>query len=216
MYPTSGASKLGGFTLVELAIALVVIALLIGGITVGGGALIKQSRTSALLVIIKDLATASREFKVRYGYFPGDLPNASTQITAVPAISAACDKTPGGTLGDGLVDGADDTEAKCALEHLFKAGMVTKLEFDTSAGSYTLSSAFGGQVSLWYDPTTNTNAVRITTLPCETAMAIDSKFDSGTADSKPFKAGAGSVIALDPSIESCVPGGTVPDLLIRY
>jgi prepilin-type N-terminal cleavage/methylation domain-containing protein len=67
-----------GFTLVELAIALTVIALLMAGVLMGSNVLIERSRTASLLSKIKDLAASSRNFKSRYGYFPGDMPNAGT------------------------------------------------------------------------------------------------------------------------------------------
>lgn len=208
-----------GFTLVEIAIVLVVIALILGGMIVGGSAISNQGKTTALIATIKDLATASREFKTRYGYFPGDLPNASGQISAI-ASGSTCDYAPSASAGNGLVDSA--TESTCALEHLVRAALISKADFDSSTSAYSISSGYGGTVSLWFDSNTLTNAVRVSRLPCAVGLEIDRKLDNATTDNKPFTVGAGSVLALDSSnaaIDSCASGGAndpIPTLLIRY
>jgi len=204
-----------GFTLVELAIALTVIALLLGGVVVGGGALLESARTSALIGQIKDLSAAAREFKGRYGYFPGDLPNAATFITMDGGVSAGCSYPISATVGNGIVDTA--TETSCALEHLAKARMLSKVEL--AGGIYSISHPFGGgQVALSVIAATNENAVRVTNLPCNIALQIDGKLDNASATplSIGFVTGWDSSNA---SIATCAPGGAndpVPALLIRY
>lgn len=163
-----------GFTLIEIAIVLTVISLVLGGVLIGGNIVIERSRVASLLSKIKDLGVAARDFKTRYGYFPGDLPNAGTYITT---ISPGCRPATGTGLGNGLVD--DDTvESPCAIEHLVQAGLLSKVERDT-AGNYVLSSGFGtGQISLWFDTTTNENMIRIRYLPCSIALELDRKLDN--------------------------------------
>jgi hypothetical protein len=65
------------FTLVEMAISLSIIALLVGGITVGDY-LINQSRLRSVIKEIDLITTSIRAFKMQYGYLPGDFPNATT------------------------------------------------------------------------------------------------------------------------------------------
>ena len=195
-----------GFTLIEIAIALTVISLVLGGILIAGNVLIERSRVASLLSKMKDLGAASRDFKSRYGYFPGDLPNAGTYITGVSGCSYAVTIV---GVGNGLVD--TTTESTCALDHLVHAGMLSKIEQD-KAGNYIISSGFVssvgmGLVSLWFDKTTNQNVIRVTALPCNIALEIDRKLDN---DSKtPFS--QGSVLGIDAQgnlIPTCTVGGT--------
>ena len=203
-----------GFTLVEISIVLVVIALLLGGMIVGGNAIIERGRVTSLLSKIKDLGGASRTFKSRYGYFPGDLPNAATSIGGV---SAGCSYAAGGTTGDGLVNTA--TESACALEHLVRADLLAAAELDAGTGQFFIGSGFGsGRVSLWFNSATNENMVRVTGFPCSIALEIDSKMDNQEAN----PLGGGLVVGQDATpavINTCVVGGAndpVAALLVRY
>jgi len=204
-----------GFTLVEIAIVLIVVTLLLGGVMVGGSAVMENARTASLLGQIKDLAAASRDFKSRYGYYPGDLPNAATLITGDGGVSTSCSYVVSGKAGNGIVD--TERESGCALVHLVKSRMLSKMEWDGSF--YVIPHPFGGgNVSLWYIETTNENAVRVTNLPCKIALRIDDKLDN--ASDTPLITGA--VISTNPSGSAtgeCVAGGangTVSVLLVRY
>jgi prepilin-type N-terminal cleavage/methylation domain-containing protein len=204
-----------GFTLVELSIALVIIALLLGGMIVGGSSVMESAKISSLIGQIKDLSAASREFKTRYGYYPGDLPNAAIFITADGGISAGCSYPASSNVGNGIVDTA--TESACALEHLVKARLLNKAAL--IGGSYVIQHPFGGgNVSLSVVTASNENAIRVTGLPCSIALQIDSKMDNAAAT----PLGLGFVTGWDSSIASiatCAPGGAndpVPSLLIRY
>ncbi len=206
-----------GFTLFELAIVLVVIGLILGSMYVGGSALIERGRAVSLLAKIKDLGGAARVFKAQYGYFPGDLPNAGNMITANGGISAGCSYAAGGGVGDGLVN--SETESTCALEHLVRAGLLSKADFDTATGNFTINSEFsGGRVSLWFNSMTNENTIRITVLPCTTALELDLKLDN----QNPNPLAGGFVVGLDSTpavINNCTSGGAndpVATLLVRY
>lgn len=208
------ASKKNGYTLIEVAIVLVVVALILGGVFVGGSAVLENARTATLLGQIKDLAAASRDFKSRYGYFPGDLPNAASLITTGGGISAGCSYAVSATVGNGLVDTV--TESRCALEHLVKAQLLSKVEID--GAGYRIPHPFGGgEASLWFTAT-NENAVRVTNVPCTIALRIDDKFDNASATPlllgfvTGFNAGGGA-------LRTCAAGGSsdpVPTLLVRY
>ena len=200
-----------GFTLIEIAIVLIIVTLILGGIMVGGSAVLENARTASLLGQIKDLAAASRDFKSRYGYYPGDLPNAATLITTDGGVSTGCSYAVSATVGNGIVNST--TESSCAFEHLVKARMLTKVEL--SGSNYRIPHPFGGgEVSLWYTAT-NENAVRVTNLPCKIALRIDEKLDN--ASNTPLA--LGFVTSGSGFITGCVPGGLndpVATLLIRY
>lgn len=211
----------GGFTLIEIAIVLVVMALILSGVLLASNAVIERSRMASLIAKINDIAGASRTFKSKYGYFPGDLPNAGTYITENGGVTAGCSYPPAVTPGpgDGLVNTA--TESDCALEHMVKAGLLSKIDLD-GFGKYFVSSNFDvGRVSLWFIPATNENAVRVTSVPCDIALEIDRKKDS--AATTPMN--SGTVRGLDadnaPIATTCIPGDPaqydpVPTLLIKY
>ncbi len=66
-----------GFTLVELAVVLVVIALIAGGILVGKD-LLAAAKIRAWASEIQQLETAIRTFRLKYNALPGDMKNAAT------------------------------------------------------------------------------------------------------------------------------------------
>jgi prepilin-type N-terminal cleavage/methylation domain-containing protein len=60
-----------GFTLVELAIVLVVIGLLIGGVLVAQS-MIQSAKINQLVSALGQYETATRNFKTTYNQIPGD------------------------------------------------------------------------------------------------------------------------------------------------
>jgi hypothetical protein len=208
--------RAAGFTLVELGIVLAVIALLSASLLVAGRAMIERGEMADLIAKTRDLAAASRSFKSRFSFFPGDLPNAASQLTADGGVSAGCSYAPGGHVGNGLVD--TDAEGRCALEHLLRAGLLAKLSFD--GGGYRIPGPGGASLSLGYDPASQVNAVRIVNLACDLALELDAKLDTASAGGTPLsegqvqgRDGGGAVVA------NCIPGQSndpVAELLIRY
>ena len=199
-----------GFTLVELGLVIVVIALLLVAV-LQGQSLIGTAGSQAALAAVKDLATAMAEFKSRYGYLPGDMPNATTQIAGVLANS--CSVTANGN-GDGTIDAA---EAPCVPEHLFRAnlikgGYVTTTVFRagvqttytnaivlTIAGGTVvmraLATASSGVITF---PTSTRNVIELINLPCQQAIDLDNKSDDGNFATGNTRA----------NVASCVPTGT--------
>jgi prepilin-type N-terminal cleavage/methylation domain-containing protein len=110
-----------GFTLVELAIVLVIIGLLVGGV-LQGQELIKQANIRKDIIQIQDLLLSAETFRAKYGSYPGDLRNALTFfpdcMNDLPSFS--CN-------GDGN-DIIDNSENFYFLHHLSKASL-TKYEY---------------------------------------------------------------------------------------
>jgi prepilin-type N-terminal cleavage/methylation domain-containing protein len=66
-----------GYTLIELSIVLVIIAMIVSAIS-AGISLTKQSTIRAVINEIQTFQTALNNFKQQYGYWPGDFPKATT------------------------------------------------------------------------------------------------------------------------------------------
>lgn len=75
------------FTLVEMAVVLVIIALLVGAITAGSH-MVRQAEMQSVITDYAKYAAATAEFRQQYGGLPGDMidattywPNATTGVT---------------------------------------------------------------------------------------------------------------------------------------
>lgn len=73
-----------GFTLVELAIVLTIVALLIGGV-LKGQELVKNGNMTATLAQVKAIAAAQKMFYDAYMYYPGDMKDARTRLNKCDA-----------------------------------------------------------------------------------------------------------------------------------
>ena len=70
-------NKKSGFTLVELAIVIVVIGLLVGGV-LQGQELIKQANIRSQIAQFEDINRATFTFRAKYNALPGDMNNATS------------------------------------------------------------------------------------------------------------------------------------------
>lgn len=86
--------KQTAFTLIELAIVMVIIGLIIGGVLVGRD-LISAAATRAQIGQIEKYKAAVNTFRVKYGYLPGDIPNSEASTFGFVARST------GRGMGDG-------------------------------------------------------------------------------------------------------------------
>ncbi len=147
-----------GFTLFELAIVLVVIGLIIGGV-MGGQELYRSSRLQSLVTDIDRFKRAGVEFKLKYNGLPGDLIDATNYWPEAPDCAAptrcnSLETCPSGTCngnGDNQLAGSPGFEQLRAWQHLSLAGMIP--------GMYT---GYSGTVSGggWGDHILGVNAPR--------------------------------------------------------
>jgi prepilin-type N-terminal cleavage/methylation domain-containing protein len=93
-----------GFTLVEIAIVLVIIGLLLGGV-LKGQELINSAKAKAVITDFRNTATMIAAYQDRFRALPGDDPSAGQHVKgATPAT------TPKDKQGDGLVGGSWNSE----------------------------------------------------------------------------------------------------------
>src|SRR4249920_300286 len=101
-------SAQAGFTLVEIAIVLVIIGLLLGGI-LKGQEMITQARIKNVVNDFNGITVAVTSYQDRYRFLPGDDPNADTRwTTQAPAkgdgsgvIAGTYNATPAGATPTG-------------------------------------------------------------------------------------------------------------------
>ncbi len=75
-----------GFTLVELAIVMIIIGLLLGGV-LKGQELIENAKVTATISQVKGFQAALYTFRDSYGALPGDMRNATTRVQGCTAAN---------------------------------------------------------------------------------------------------------------------------------
>lgn len=164
-----------GFTLVEIAIVLVIIGFLLAGI-LNAQSVMRNARTKDTIKAMTDMANASQQFRDRYGAWPGTLQT----VNVIPNLSPAC-------VGNvtGLI--ASAAESACASESLIRSGMLrgsATLPITTSGtnGVSTLSltgaalSGVGGLPASWR------NVIRIQNTDCDVILQMERLLDDGNAN----------------------------------
>ncbi len=166
-----------GFSLVEMAVVLVIIGLLIGGV-MQGQSLIRAAKVRDIITTAADLTTAAAAFKGRYGVLPGDAPTATTEIQGAT----------GNGNGDGLISTAESANVP---NHLFAAGFIKGgaiAPIRTTYGSVWLvqrsvaiaaGSPCGVAVNNTAPAAPVNNLVVFSNLPGDAAAEIDGKLDDG-------------------------------------
>ena len=188
--------KCRGWTLVELAIVLAVIGIILGVVAATTGRnLIGASHSQAVQAAVKDLSEAIARFRERYGYLPGDMPNATTRIPGVVANS--CSVTANGN-GDGQIDAG---EVACVPNHLFNAGFIKggtgAITLSQGERLVTIQAIARSASAVSTFPTSTRNVIEILNLPCRSAQELDTRSDDGNFASGNTRA----------SVASCTEGG---------
>jgi len=174
----SKKARQSGFTLVEIAIVLVIIGLILGGV-LKGQSLIDNAKYKNFVKHIDSVRAAVLTFQDQYRGLPGDLLN----VSALPA----------GTVqgnGSGKIDGghcnATGEEACRVWSHLRYAGMIAgDPTLDGEAANPTHS--YGGPVKgVGYGNWGNgiyEHKITVYALPGDVAQRYDNEFDDGKANS---------------------------------
>ena len=174
-----------GFTLVEIAIVLVIIGLLIGGV-LKGQSMIQNAKVKRVVKSADEVRAAFYTFYDKYGAYPGD-----ENLTASPPSDAH-----NGT-GNGLIQGAEEFQM---FEDLVLAGIID----GTFNGTSDLPKhPFGGSYRVtWVNPMTAgyNHYIRYDNLPWDVALEIDTKYDDGVYNTGTIRANetysaAGSPVA---------------------
>jgi len=112
-----------GFTLVEIAIVLVIIGLLLGGI-LKGQEMITQAKIKNVIADFSGISAAYHGYQDRYRAIPGDDPNTETRWGAA-AKKGDGNGVVAGEYNNGGAACADTVEACNWWDHLRRAGFVS-------------------------------------------------------------------------------------------
>ncbi|MCH2546206.1 MAG: prepilin-type N-terminal cleavage/methylation domain-containing protein [Alphaproteobacteria bacterium] len=140
--PSSSSPGSRGFTLIEISIVMVIIAIVVGGVLVGNN-LLRNARLGTILSDKEKYVNAVEQFKTKYKSLPGDMANATQIWGAENADFTACAllTTPSTTKatcdGDGddsiaqvpesiMASGGDEIRHEYfrAWQHLANAGLI--------------------------------------------------------------------------------------------
>ena len=185
-----------GFTLVEIAIVLVIIGLLLGGI-LKGQELINSAKVKGLAQDFRTVQTALYGYQDRYKAIPGD------HGTANPAITGATNATtPSGKIGNGQLDGTWDSlvvtdESRLFWQHVRLAGFLSGPTDTAVAAEYTPKNAIGLQMGISSTlqmtlPTAMTGTYNIcsTGILGKFAKQLDTQLDDGNTQTGSFRVAA--------------------------
>ncbi len=184
--------KQAGFTLIEIAIVLVIIGLLLGGV-LKGQEMIENAKISNLRNDFDGVSAAIYAYQDRYRALPGDDNKANN---ANRGWTDAVAGNGGGTLNNNNAFNAGGNESQYMWQHLRYAGLITGDPSGTTnnaGGRANPTNAFGGSIGF-----TNTTAawglglsgyvLCASNIPGKAAAAVDAAIDDGNTDTGQMRA----------------------------
>jgi len=152
-----------GFTLIEIAIVLVIVGLLIGGV-LKGQSMIQNAKVKRLANDIQGIQTAINAFQDRYQMLPGDENNATI---------------PPGDTTNGNRNGYI-TAGENAIEDLRLANLMS------GTGTVPPNNQYSGTINISNIAVSGSgatfNKIIATNIPSEVCQEIDTKYDNGVWD----------------------------------
>ena len=212
-----------GVTLVEIAIVLVIIGLLLGGI-LKGQELINNAKVRSIADRQSSLKAAWFSFIDRYQALPGDYLRAQQNIPGAGApIPAAAS---GAGTGDGIII---EGESSIVMQHLTGAGYLRCPQCTYNGalvrlpdGNNSLQNQYGGVMAIFVDGLVSTNGLRDSTyltegdrrprlmvhtgnlIPSNIISEVDRKLDDGSPAVGDFRFSDYKALGIAPSVAECV------------
>lgn len=174
--------KQSGFTLVEIAIVMVIIGLLLGGV-MKGQELMVNAKVKNLASDFNVIPAAYYSYVDRFRAVPGDDSTAVTHLGAT-----ASQATTGGTIGNGVVEGAWNTvtttdESMVIFQHLRLANLMNGSTAVAASNAYYQQNAMAGRVGVSSASTitgqTGSLFVCSTNIEGSAALRLDNMLDDG-------------------------------------
>lgn len=131
-----------GFSLIEIAVVLVIVGLLIGGV-MKGQEMIGSAKVKNLGQDLRNVGSFAFAYQDKYRALPGDDAAAAAHVSGTALTGA--------NVGNGRIDGdwnaTSGTESSQFWEHIRKAGLAGG-STDTTAGEYIPKNANGGPIGV--------------------------------------------------------------------
>jgi len=168
-----------GFTLIELAIVLVIIGILMGAI-LRGQALIKSAKEKNFFSKLRYIASAEFTYLERMGRYAGDSSNPP----------------------DGIIDGTHSPPTSCDCSSITISSnawcqLVCQQLLQLNDGRHIFNGTFSLQGGV--APYPNYNRINATRVPCWVAQSIDIKIDDGVSNSGNIRWDGGAYCPTDPN-----------------
>ncbi|MDP2783591.1 MAG: prepilin-type N-terminal cleavage/methylation domain-containing protein [Sulfurimicrobium sp.] len=194
----------GGFTLIEIAIVLVIIGLILGGV-LKGQELITQAKIRNVANDFNGISAAYYSYQDRYRAMPGD-DNGAKRWPAITSLPA--------TAGNGAVEGKYNSatatdESRLFWQYLRLSGLITGAGTDTTQPQNAAGGMLGIQTSTTAAPILSLSGLVIcsSNLPGKIANAIDSQFDDGNPEKGQVRAIKQTAGASNPDVAAAPTSG---------
>lgn len=178
-HPRYSALRAHGFSLVEIAVVLVIIGLILAAV-LQGRQLIAGAQYKSFKSQLRGYATAFYAFRDRYNALPGDFDDADDRLD----LSGANGDGDGVIEGGPTCDGASE-EACLAWQHLRAADLISGNPNDTGS-SASPQHPYGGVVSGFFTGSDGNgqwgHKIEIVNLPTDIAEQLDQDIDDEQCD----------------------------------
>lgn len=199
-----------GFTLVEMAVVLVIIGIILG-MVVKGRELVQGAKTKSFIVDVKNLENIQYTFYDRFGRFAGDCDRDGLVDEKGLALSLSdFDGTPSGLCAEGTAQDDPDT----AYSELKAVGMLSD---ESNSALASMKGGFG--FAYFAQDADGKNVIVLREVPCYAAVSLDTAIDK-TMDGTKGKVKAGvlgsSAWTAEGMCGSNLTDGTVGTVLYYY
>ncbi len=136
-----------GFTLVEIAIVLVIIGLLLGGV-LKGQELINSAKAKSLVNDFRTMSTAIYAYQDRFRFMPGDDPAANQHVGGANAGTPSTEARGNGRIGGAWNSATTTDESFLVWQHLRMANLLTGTPSFSDTSIYFPRNADNGRIGI--------------------------------------------------------------------
>jgi prepilin-type N-terminal cleavage/methylation domain-containing protein len=183
-------SNQSGFTLIEIAIVLVIIGLLLGGV-LKGQELINSAKVKNLANDFKNTPVLMYGYQDKFKAIPGD------DIAAVSHVGATATQLSGGTAGNGVINGNWDSTSAADESYLFwqHVSLAGLFAGGTTAPTNAVGGKLGVTGSTPVQGVPGSFIVCTGNIPGKLAMQLDTTLDDGNTSTGSMRAIQSTVVS---------------------